>query len=93
MIGPYICFEDIDSKVEDGPITRQHLLQSKFVLQRPFLEDSTKNVNPRAVNEFNEFCSNIITFISLPSSIEFDLFQSFSKNVDEEHEDLIDRDL
>jgi hypothetical protein len=34
---------------------KHHLLQSKFVLQRPFFEDSTKNVHPRAVTEFNAF--------------------------------------
>ena len=69
------------------------MLQQKFILQRPFFEDSTKEVNRRSVLEFNDYCSNIIKTIPLPTSIEFDLFQSFGKNVDEEHEDLIDRDL
>jgi hypothetical protein len=69
------------------------LLQYKFVLQRPFFEDSTKNVNPRAVIECNAFFNNIIDTITLPTSIEFELFQSFGKNVIDEHEDLIDVDL
>jgi hypothetical protein len=69
------------------------LLQYKFVLQRPFFEDSTKNVNPRAVKECNAFFNNIIDTIALPSSIEFELFQSFGKNVIDEHENLIDVDL
>ena len=69
------------------------MLQYKFVLQRPFFEDSTKNVNPRAVKECNAFFNNIINMINLPTSLEFELFQSFGKNVDEAHEDLIDIDL
>ena len=69
------------------------MLQSKFVLQRPFFEDSTKNVNPRALIECNDFFLNIINTITLPTSIEFELFQSFGKNVEEAHEDLIDTDL
>ena len=69
------------------------MLQYKFVLQRPFFEDSTKNVNPRAVKECNAFFNNIINMINLPTSLEFELFQSFGTNVDEAHEDLIDIDL
>ena len=55
----------------DGPITKHHLLQSKFVLQRSFFEDSTKKVNPRAVMECNDFFLNIINMINLPTSLEF----------------------
>ena len=31
--------------------------------------------------------------INLPTSLEFELFQSFGKNVDETHEELVDIDL
>ena len=74
-------------------MTQQNLLQQKFILQRPFFEDSTKEVNPRSVLEFNDYCSNIIKTIPLPTSIEFDLFQSFGINIDEENDDIVDIDL
>jgi len=93
VIGPYICFEDIDSKTDDGNNRIQNLLQQKFILQRAFFEDSTKKVNPRAVLESYTFSSNIINTIQLPSEIEFKLLQSFGINVNEDNDNIIDTDL
>jgi hypothetical protein len=65
------------------------MLKQKFIIQRSFFEDSTKNVSARAVQEFNEFCNNIIQTIPLPSPLEFSLFKSFGIV----NEALIDEDV
>ena len=66
------------------------MLKQKFILQRSFFDDSTKNVSDRAVNEFNQTCKNIFDLIPLPTSIEFSLFKSFGIVNDGDLEDNVD---
>ena len=90
IVGPYIAFEDIDSRIEDGTITQRLMLKQKFILQRSFFDDSTKNVSDRAVNEFKQTCKNIFDLIPLPTSLEFSLFKSFGIVNDDDLEDNVD---
>jgi len=90
IVGPYIAFEDIDSRIEDGTITQRLMLKQKFILQRSFFDDSTKNVSDRAVSEFNQTCKNIFDLIPLPTSLEFSLFKSFGIVNDGDLEDNVD---
>lgn len=89
MVGPYIAFEDIDHKVEELNITRRTLLKQKFILQRSFFEDSTKNISHRVVDECNRYFQNIIDTIPLPTPIEFELFKSFGI-IDDTQENVLD---
>jgi hypothetical protein len=59
----------------------------RFMVQRPFFSDSTKDVSERSVLEFSNFTNNLFENIPHISKLEFDFFESLGKQVIDDDSD------
>jgi len=93
--GPLICFQDINTKQSNcDDYTINGAKEVRFIIQRPFFDDSTSKVSSRAVNEYNTFVDNLVKNIPLINNLEHELFDSLGSAVmDNDDEESVESDI